>query len=417
MARPPGARASASGSAPAGREEGASDSAALREVTVAVVLTLLIQASVSAAVFTPPVLAPVATPELGIGAASVGIATALIYLTATLSALASGGFIARLGPLRTSQGCLLLVGTGIALMAAGFVFTAALGALLIGLGYGAITPSSSAILNERTPSRMRALIFSVKQTGVPIGGALAGALIPPLMASTGWKWAAVLTGAASFAVAVLVQPGRAATDAGRDRSARLGRIRLREPIRLVWGHRPLRDMALASFTYSGMQMCIGSYLVVSLHEVARMSVAAAGAALASAMAGGIVGRIGWGIVADRAIPPRRLLGALGVGMAICAFCVSLVGAHWSWLAIGAFAFVFGATGIGWNGVYLSEVALVAPRGTAADATGGSLAFTYTGVVLLPLAIWAVVTAGFGYGAGFALIGVLTLWRALVFFRD
>lgn len=388
----------------------------MRDVSVAVVLTLVIQASVSAAVFTPPVLAPVASRELGIGAASAGVSTALIYLTATLAALASGGFIGRLGPIRTSQVCLLLVGAGIALMAAGHVAAAAIGALMIGLGYGAITPSSSAILNERTPIRIRALIFSIKQTGVPIGGAMAGALIPPLMASAGWKWAALLCGVLSLAVAVLVQPGRASTDAVRNPAVRLGRIRLREPLRLVWKHRPLRDMALASFTYSGMQMCIGSYLVVSLHEVAAMSVAAAGAALAAAMTGGIVGRIGWGIVADRAIAPRRLLGLLGVGMALCAFCVGLIDGQWPWIGVAGFAFVFGATGIGWNGVYLSEVALIAPRGTAADATGGSLAFTYVGVVILPLAICAVVTAGLGYGAGFVLVGALTLWRALVFFR-
>ena len=54
-----------------------------------------------------------------------------------------------------------------------------LGALIIGLGYGPITPASSAILNEVTPNRIRALIFfSIKQSGVPIGGAIAGILVP-----------------------------------------------------------------------------------------------------------------------------------------------------------------------------------------------------------------------------------------------
>jgi hypothetical protein len=42
--------------------------------------------------------------------------------------------------------------------------------------------------------------------------------------------------------------------------------------------------------------------------------------------------------------------------------------------------------------------------------------TYLGVFISPLAIWLVVSLGFGYGAGFVLVGLLTLWRASFFFR-
>ena len=66
------------------------------------------------------------------------------------------------------------------------------GALVIGSGYGVTTPSSSAILADRTPAGMRAFIYSVKQTGVPIGGALAGALIPLLIAAFDWRAAALI---------------------------------------------------------------------------------------------------------------------------------------------------------------------------------------------------------------------------------
>ena len=145
---------------------------------------MVIQAMVSMAVFTPPVLAPLAAPEIGLSPSAAGLSTALIYGAAAIAALVSGGFIARLGPMRTSQLCLLLVAIGISCMALAHPLAAAFGAVLIGLGYGPVTPSSSAILNERTPPHLRAFIFSVKQTGVPIGGGLAGALVPLLI--VGW---------------------------------------------------------------------------------------------------------------------------------------------------------------------------------------------------------------------------------------
>jgi len=134
------------------------------------------------------------------------------------------------------------------------------------------------------------------------------------------------------------------------------------------------------------------------------------------MAGGIIGRIGWGVVADRFIAPRHMLGLLGVGMSLAAFVVPLLGSQWPWFAILVFSFVFGATAVGWNGVYLSQVALVAPPGRTAEATGASLAMTYLGVVVTPLVIWSINALGFGYGAGFVVVGCLSLWRASAFFR-
>ncbi len=88
----------------------------MNALLVSIVATLAIQALASMAVFAPPVFAPVAAPELGIEAAWAGVSTSLIYLAAILSALASGGFIARLGPIRTSQVCLVFSAVGITLI-------------------------------------------------------------------------------------------------------------------------------------------------------------------------------------------------------------------------------------------------------------------------------------------------------------
>ena len=109
----------------------------------------------------------------------VGIVTALIFAAATCGALFSGGIIARVGALRMSQFSLLMCGSGIALIASSNAWLVALGALVMGLGYGPVTPSSSAILADRTPERIRSFIFSLKQTGVPIGGRLPAQSYPP----------------------------------------------------------------------------------------------------------------------------------------------------------------------------------------------------------------------------------------------
>jgi hypothetical protein len=47
----------------------------------------------------------------------------------------------------------------------------ALGALLVGLGYGPITPAGSDLLKRVTPARLQPVEFSVKQAAVPAAGA------------------------------------------------------------------------------------------------------------------------------------------------------------------------------------------------------------------------------------------------------
>jgi MFS family permease len=385
-------------------------------VWLSVALTLAIQSLVSLVVFTPPVLAPSAQADAGVAASSVGIVTALIYLSAVFGALRSGGAIARRGPMRVSQGSLVLCGLGIALMASGHVALIALGALIVGFGYGPITPSSSAILADRAPAHLRSLIFSIKQTGVPVGGAVAGALVPALILMVGWRGAALVVGALSAGLALLVQPWRAQID--RDARSTTDRAKpgLIEPLRLVLSHPRLREMGYASFAYSGMQMCLASYLVVYLCERAAFSLPSAGAALSVAMAAGIAGRIFWGVVADQWVLPRRLLGALGIAMSAAAFVMALAGPGWPPALVLAVSAVYGATAIGWNGVYLAEIARMVPPGQAAAATGGTLAMTYLGVVVLPVTFWAIVAVTHSYALAFCAAGGLTLWRASFFLR-
>jgi len=388
----------------------------MKGVVWPLIVTMAIQALVSMAVFAPPVIAPAAHDDIGFPASWVGIVTALTFAAATCGALFSGGVIARIGALRTSQFSLLLCGSGIALIASSNAWLVALGALVMGLGYGPVTPSSSAILADRTPERIRGFIFSLKQTGVPIGGTLAGAIVPTLIVAFGWRISALSVGLACVALAAAIQPYRAVVDLAQHFDRPKKPASLLEPLRLVLAHPRLREMAFASCTYSGMQACLSTFLVVYLTQRIGFTVPVAGAALATAMTAGIIGRISWGVVADNWVKPRALLGILGVTMSVGAALTATFTGTWPLAAIFAVSFAYGATAIGWNGVYLSEVARIAPAGKAGAATGASLAMTYVGVVALPMLFWVIVTLSDSYATAFVAVGSLTLWRGVLLLR-
>jgi MFS family permease len=388
----------------------------MKGVVWPLVLTTAIQALAAMAIFSPPVFAPVAHDEIGYPASWVGFVTSLVFTAATAGALFSGGVIARIGALRMSQLSLLLCAAGLALFATAIPGLILLGALVIGAGYGPVTPSSSAILAERTPERIRALIFSLKQTGVPIGGALAGGILPTLIFALGWRSTALAVAVICIAVASAIQPYRASVDLHVSAGRPVQPAGLLEPLRFVLSHPRLREMALASTSYSGMQSCLSTYLVVYLVQRIGFSVPLAGATLATAMSAGIVARIVFGVVADNWVRPRVLLGMIGLTMTAGAALTAAFNTSWPVPLILLVAAAYGASAIGWNGVYLSEVARIAPAGRAGSATGASLAMTYAGVMVMPLLFLLIVSLTGSFAAAFLAAALVTLWRSAFFFR-
>jgi len=371
---------------------------------LALIATLAIQALVSMSVLTPPVLAGLAARDVGIASERIGIFTALIYTGAIVSSSASGLLLVRSGPLRLSQWCLAFCALGLGVAAGGSLPLLVAGAVLMGFGYGPVTPASSHILIRQTPPSRRSLMFSLKQTGVPLGGALAGFLAPPLALAIGWQGAALTVATASIAVALSVQPLRAGFDQPDSRPARSGAHFLAGFV-LVYRMPALRRLALSSITFAATQLSFATFLVTFLTERAGISLVTAGIIMAVAQGAGVVGRIVFGWVADRFIAPGFLLTLLGLGMALASLATGFITEAWPIAAVFSATALLGVTGLAWNGVYLAEVARLAPEGAAGTATGGALAVTFLGIVFGPAAFGAIVSASGSYTLAFALLAV------------
>jgi predicted MFS family arabinose efflux permease len=244
------------------------------------------------------------------------------------------------------------------------------------------------------------LVFSIKQTGVPLGSMLAGAIVPPLALLIDWQWSMGVVAALCLLCAGVSQGMRAELDSDRQADARIRWGSLIEPIRMVLAHRALFTMAACSFMFSMVQLSLTTYLVTFLHDDLSYGLVAAGLALSVTQLGGIGGRVVWGYVADRWLGARRMLLLLASMMALGALASVFLTTETPHGVVIAILVGFGASAIGWNGVYLAEVARRAPPGMASMATGGTLAFTFLGVVLGP-PLFGALSGLFGtYRAGF-----------------
>lgn len=354
-----------------------------RQVMTPLLVILTIQSILTLGSYSIPVIASAAAADFGISASAVGGAVSIVYLTAMIVGLPSGIFIARFGAQRVFQMILLCTATGAVLISLAHPLWALLGAIVIGFSTAPMNPAGSHVLSRVSPPRWQPLIFSIKQCGTPAGGMLAGALLPPLIVAYGWRSALYVIPACVLCALLISQ----IFGVGQKEPRRAGSgITLREVVsslRFVWNDRLQRSHALAGMVFAGSQLALATYLIVYLWRELGLAPELAGWIYATHHISGIAARILLGFVAGKWIATRTVLPLLAYIMAAGLVAVALSNESWPvWVFYGV-AIVLGIGGNGWVGLFLSEIAILAPAGRAADTTSGNQFFMYGGIVTGP----------------------------------
>jgi MFS family permease len=358
------------------------------------------------------VLAPEAAPAIGVAATYIGAFVSITFASAMFSGAVTGTFVSRYGAIRVCQVSVLAAAVGMGALALASVPMAVLSAVLLGVAHGPFNPASAHVLIKVSTPQWRPLVFSIKQSGVPIGGALAGALAPSLVIFIGWQGAALAVGVLALVVLVLLQPLRRTFDADRNPGHRLSSISVMMPLRLVFSHRGLRPLALSAFAYAGCQLSVGGFFVVYLTDAVGIPLVRAGLVFALLQLAGVCGRVLLGAVAGRLVPARRILVILGLLIASGLVMMAVITPQWSLVFIIAVAVVLGASSLGWNGVNLSEIASRAPEGKISEATGGVQFVMFAGIVVIPPLFGMTVNLTESYAIAFLLLALLAVIGSL-----
>ena len=377
-------------------------------------VTLLMQVTSTFLSQAMPVIAPSLTEAAGVSPEKIGELSSIISL-GTLWFLASGHvLLPRWGSVRVLQAGAILGAAGVLVGLSGSWIALMAAALLLGLAYGPAPPAGSDILMRHSPRSQRALIFSTKQAGAPFGSAVAGLVLPGIVAVAGWRWALLVTAIVSAVSAFMVEPWRVELDSERQPgrgNLLLELVSIRTailPFRVIGSSRPLLWLAGTSFSFACVQGCIFSFYVTYLNAGLGLSLTAAGTAFAVLQAVGMVARIVMGFMADRLGSGVQTLIYLGLGSCLASVLAASLSLDLPWAAVLAVSAVIGFIGVSWNGVYLAEVARLAPEGRVIEVTSGTILLTFLGYVVAPAAFSAAIPVIGGYGACFLAIAGLPL---------
>ncbi len=383
-----------------------------------VVVTTAAQMVVAMANVVLPTIAPKVAETLGVDPVLVGYHVGLTFGAATFASIYAGIAVMRWGAALMTQLSMVFCVVGLALFALPHVAFIALGSIAVGAGMGYASPAAAQLLVRHTSPERRNLMFSIKQTGVPLGGVIVSLMAPVLAVTLGWRWALAVIAVMAVATLIVAERGRAAWDrdlqpAGSVHAEAFGGVPL------VWRLETLRWVCLSAVMFSAVQRILLSFTVVYLVAEGGYGLVDAGILLSVAQVGGSLARIPWGWLADRLRSGLAVLILICVIMIVSSIALVLLDASWPKPLVYLLFLVLGASCLGWNGIVHAECARLSPPGMISLVAGGTSFFIFGGVMFGPpifSAMYGVIgsysmTFGLMVIAGVVALGLL--WLAQV----
>jgi MFS family permease len=343
-------------------------------------------------------LAVQVSDDLSLTPVQIGAAVAVYFGTTALASVPVGRLVERYGPRRTAQLGVLIAAGGLAGIA---VAARSLITLLIILGACATSNAlsqlaSNGLLARAMPAHRQGLTFGIKQSAIPLSTLLAGAAVPAIGLTVGWRWAFGLAAVVAVATLLLIPSDPPAqAQQIRRRSGRATGV--------------LVVLGAAAVCASSAGNSIGTFLVASAVD-RGIDPGLAGLTLTLGSVVCIAVRVGAGWLADLRSDSRHLTW-VAVLFAIGAIGMVTLSLPSTAALIGGVVLGFGF-GWAWPGLQNYAIVRLHPDAPAA-ATSVTQTGVYTGAAIGPLVL-GFLAEGPGYPAVWLVCSVLlTMACALV----
>ena len=254
---------------------------------------------------------------------------------------------------------------------------------LAGLGYSATQPGGSKSVSVWFRGDRLGLAMGVRQAGLPLGGAVAAAILPAVAAAWSWRAAfvagalAALAGGLFFAL-IYRPPAEEAETASRREPLTAATVAglLRQP----W----MRSAIVAGLALVSAQYGILTWLMLDLRDYAYIALTRGALFLSLAQAAGAAGRIGLAGWSDRTPSLRfRLLTVSMIAVAVGVVVLMFVPPQTPQPLLALLAAWLGFFGLGWYGPWVAYLAETAPADKVGLTLGTAMAINQLGIIAAP----------------------------------
>ncbi|CAM5637169.1 MFS transporter [Streptomyces spiroverticillatus] len=355
----------------------------------------------------------------GIGALGIHLQSALDLNTAQLGLLVSSAQLAPLvgllvaGELLDRYGERWVVGigagtVGLALctgsLAPGYATLLAV-LLVVGMGYSTVQPGGSKTVASWFDASQRGFAMGIRQAGLPLGVALASAVLPYVAVEFGWR-ATLLTGGLVALLGAALFMGAHRRPPTPHASQPMQAAPLRARLRMLREPSTVKIM-LSGISLISVQGGVGILTVLHLHRVASVGAGTAALVLVASQGAGVAGRICLAAWSDRSRSGRYAVVLVCMVAVIGGLAVLMTPAGRSpVVASGVFVWL-GFFGFGWYGPWVAYVTEAAPPGKTGFALGLAMSVNQIAIVSVPPVLGLLVDLSGSFTPAWALLSLLT----------
>jgi MFS family permease len=372
------------------------------------------QVTISVAEMGVPTIAPYLKETFNLSLAGVGLLVASINLGRVVGSIPAGRAVDRVG----ESTVMIAGGLGVAVFfalgaLAPTAVSLAAALVLAGVFAGSATPAGAKLVLGAFPPEQRGLPMGIRQSAVPAGTLIAALLLPLIATRLSVHWALAVGGVAplagSLGVYLLARRLADPTAVRADPDVR------RLPLRTLARDRNVVLATAWGVVFVGGQYALVSYLILDLTSESHRGLGFAALMLALASAGGVIGRVAWGMLSDRVWRGRRKppLLALTLAGTLSAVTLALLPAAPVGVLVVAASAMAGLTMLSWQGVWMSLMSEISPRDSAGTTVGFGLTFVNLAIVGWPPVFGLLAELGGGFRLPWAALAVAFAGSALL----
>lgn len=286
--------------------------------------------------------------------------------------------------------------------------------IVVGIWYGSAQTGGSTAIVKWFPNKHRGLAIGIRQTGIPIGGALASTLLTYLyqhhhLSSVHLAQGLMAIGGGLLFLLLYKEPKQHDTDTAPF-------IPFKEKMRAIRHNRALYPLFFVGMVMMSLQMIIIAHFMSYLHHEGGYTLTEAGRYLSLILFGGMFGRIVLAWMSDHYFAQKRepLLVLVMVATFLMVGFLPFV-IHSKGLMI-LFCSLFGFLALGWYSIYITCVTEQSDSQAVGLTVSAALTINQFFIVLAPTVYGLLVTVFSSYQLALDVIAVMVILGAFHLYR-
>ncbi|WP_323649607.1 MFS transporter [Lysinibacillus xylanilyticus] len=287
--------------------------------------------------------------------------------------------------------------------------------LIVGVWYGSAQTGGSTAIVKWFPDKHRGLAIGIRQTGIPIGGALASVILTYMYYHYSLTSVHLVQGFVAIAGGLLFlliyqEPKESVAVAATS-------VTFKEKLMAIKNNKGLYPIYIVGIVMMTLQMILVAHFMSYLHQEGGYSLTEAGQYLSLVLIGGMIGRVAIAWISDQFFAQKREYFLMIVMASAVILTVILPFMIYAKMLMLLFSFILGFVALGWYSLFIACVTEQSNPQYVGLTVSAALTLNQFFIVIAPTLFGFMVTFFSSYQlaldivAAFVAIGAMNLHRA------